>query len=307
MTELTNEQLSDQISSLREDLRKKADKESLENLLKREDVRPKALVDGPEENKEPAPADPKPEGGAAKGGEQKENPDPNDLTTQKELEEATADSVWQHVKPMEFVGAALAWQALKFEIPTLFNLEIFTEKMLSKVELFKNEEGRGFQIQRSEYGWMSIKRRAAEANADGDGSDPTLPGDSDPANRTPPADGDNTNRTPPADGDNTNNAGNAGGDGSNGATPRARESRRARRRREREAQQAAGRAQSAGGPAGRTPSAGGRTPPRTPVPPTGPVRAVGDAARAAAPAVQGLTRDVNNLGGTGDRTSRTIG
>lgn len=49
MTEPTNEKLTEDIAGIKEALGKKADNSTVEGLLKRSDVRPKALVDGPED------------------------------------------------------------------------------------------------------------------------------------------------------------------------------------------------------------------------------------------------------------------
>lgn len=175
MAEPTNEKLAEDIAEIRGALGRKAEKSTVEGLLKRSDVRPKALVDGPEDAAAP--------GGPAGSDDASASPgesDQQDLTTQQELQEATASSTWTGIKPAELVGLAVAWQALKLEIPTLFNLEIFTEKLLGNINLFPNAEGRGFHIARNEYGFLLPTRRPAATDDPGDGqtppADPTRPG-----------------------------------------------------------------------------------------------------------------------------------
>ncbi|WP_327435827.1 hypothetical protein OG279_14845 [Streptomyces sp. NBC_01201] len=184
MTEPTNEKLTEDIAGIKEALGKKADNSTVEGLLKRSDVRPKALVDGPEDEAPPGRSTGSGEGATPPG-----TPDQQDLATQQELQEATASSLWTHVKPAELVGLAFAWQALKFELPTLFNLEIFTEKMLGRMNLFQDAEGRGFHIARNEYGLLLPTRRPANPENGGEGqptpSDPARPPD--PARPSDPA------------------------------------------------------------------------------------------------------------------------
>ncbi|WP_146063579.1 hypothetical protein [Streptomyces sp. SM11] len=192
MTEPTNQQIAKDVAAIEKALEGKADKESVEGLVRRSEVRPKALVDGPGETEQsgsPATAP--------------ENSDQQDLATQKELQDATASSVWTNVKPAELVGFALAWQALKFELPTLFNLEIFTEKLLGKMNLFPNAEGNGLRIARNEYGFLLPTRRpaAGEPGEDGADADPAPPGTqptpAGPASPTgPPAPRGQQNRPP---------------------------------------------------------------------------------------------------------------
>ncbi|MFE9177063.1 hypothetical protein ACFYN5_12440 [Streptomyces sp. NPDC007126] len=181
MTEPTNKELADDISAIRDALKKKADKSSISELLKRSDVRPKALVDGPDEEGGPGTAPVTGEAAAP------DKPDPQDLATQQEVEAATASQTWVNSKPAEFVGYAWAWQALKLELPTLFNLEIFTEKMLGKLNLFPNEDGRGFHIARNDYGLLLPTRRPPEEQTSGDG-DPAPADPSSPDRRPAPAD-----------------------------------------------------------------------------------------------------------------------
>ncbi|MFB4422578.1 hypothetical protein C5F59_015950 [Streptomyces sp. QL37] len=182
MAEPTNAKLAEDIAAIREDLDKKADNSTVEGLLKRSDVRPKALIDGPD--------DAVTAGQAADSGEAATSPakpDQQDLATQQELQEATASSTWTGIKPTELVGIAVAWQALKFEVPTLFNLEIFTEKLLGNINLFPNAEGRGFHIARNEYGFLLPTRRPATTEDPGDGQ-PTPADPARPAGQPTPAD-----------------------------------------------------------------------------------------------------------------------
>jgi hypothetical protein len=145
----SNEQLTQDIEKLKKDLEKKADISALVDYLKRTEVRPKALLENPEENGSE---------GSSSASKESSNSSDSDLATQKDVSDATSTPFWQNTKDAEFVGYAWAWQAAKLELPPIFNLEVLSDTLLKKIG-----------VERNEWGFLS-RARPQEGEGEGEGN-----------------------------------------------------------------------------------------------------------------------------------------